>query len=58
MDGYLRSDGEVKMLMIMYINKITEGFPEEMGTSKAATMADKNLFQVRNPDEERLVPEE
>ena len=44
--------------MKQYAEKIVEGFPEEIGSSTAATPAEDHLFQTRDEKEAKLFPEE
>ena len=50
--------GEVKVSMIPYVEEIIENFPKEIGTSTVATPTADHLFQVRNPTDAKLLPEE
>ena len=43
--------------MIPYVEEMTKNFPEEVGTSTAATPAVYHLFHVRNLEEAKLLPE-
>jgi hypothetical protein len=43
--------------MIEYVDKILEGFSEELG-APAATPAAEHLFQVRNDSEAEVLSEE
>ena len=57
MDLYFSSPKVLKIGMIKYINKIHEDFPEEIKSS-AATQAAENLFDVREDNKYKLIPEE
>eukprot|EP00957_Ditylum_brightwellii_P192335 14641786-Ditylum_brightwellii.AAC.1 len=47
----------IKIGMIKYIKKINEEFPEEI-KSVAATNAVEHLFEVREDNKDKLLPEE
>jgi hypothetical protein len=49
--------GKVGVSMIKYVDKILEGFLEELGVP-AATPAEEYLFQVRNDSEAEYLSEE
>ena len=44
--------------MIQYVKEIIKNFPEEVGTSTAATLAAEHLFHVRKMEEAKLLQEE
>ena len=49
--------GIVKISMIPYVKEIIRKFPEEVVISIATTPAAEHLFQVRNQQEAKLLPE-
>ena len=57
MDLYFSSPKVLKIGMIKYIKKIHEDFPEEIKSS-AATPAAEDLFDVREDNKDKLLPEE
>ncbi len=57
MDLDFSTKGAAKVSMIKYLKKIIIHFPKEVkGTSDSS--CNKNLFKVRDPGEEKLLPEE
>ena len=50
-------DGVFIVSMIKYLQKIIDDFPEEIRTTRA-TLANDNLFKIREDGEEQLLPEE
>ena len=58
MDISYEKKGEVHISMKQYIEKIIEHFPEEIGSSTAATLAADHLFQIREEKEAKLLPKE
>ena len=57
MDLDFSTKGAAKVSMIKYLKKIIVDFPEEVkGTSDSP--CNKNLFKVRDPGEEKLLPKE
>ena len=57
MDLDLRSPKVLKIGMIKYIKKIHEEFPEKIKSS-AVTPASEHLFDVREDNKDKLLPEE
>ena len=57
MDLYFSSNKVLKTVMIKYLKKILEELPEEIN-SAAATPAAKHLFDVREDNLDKLLPEE
>ena len=61
--GYLGMDpgfsekGSVKVLLVKYVGKILQSFPDELESTSATPAADY-LFKVRDQDESKLLPEE
>ena len=58
MDINYAKKGEVWISMKQNVEKIIEGFPEEIGSSTAATPAADHLLQIRDKKEAKLLPEE
>ena len=56
MDLDYTTKGKVGISMIKYIDKILEGFLEELGAT-AATPAAEHLFQVQNDSEAEVLSE-
>jgi hypothetical protein len=56
MDLDYTTKGKVGVSMIKYVDKVLEGFSEELGAS-AATPAAEHLFQVRNDSEAEILSE-
>ena len=50
-------DGNVKVSMIPYLNKILHDFPELLGNITTSPAAD-HLFRVHSDEETQLLPEE
>ena len=57
MDLDFECKGVVKVSMFPYVDEIIENFPEEVGTSIAATPAAEHLFQMKEDKDAKLVPE-
>ena len=57
MDLDYSGKGVVKISMIKYVDKILKVFPEEIGKVSSSLTSD-HLFQVRNDDKQKLLPEE
>ena len=58
MDMVLEERGKVKVSMVPYVLEIMRNFPEEIRILTAATLTAKNVFQVRNKQEAKSLPEE
>ena len=58
MDLDFECDEMVKVSMIPYMEEIIKNFPEEVGTSIAATPAAEHLCQIREEKDVKLIPEE
>jgi hypothetical protein len=58
MDMEFRDDGTLEVSMIGYLKDVIEQFLEEISTGKAATLAAKHLFAVRDEKETRALKEE
>ena len=57
MDLDYTSKKELKVVMIKYLKKVMTDFPEAI-TSKAATPAADHLFDIRDEEEAKWLPEE
>ena len=57
MDLDFSTPGKLRVSMIKYLAKIFKAFPEEIRTT-AATPAADHLFEVRDENERKLLPEE
>ena len=57
MDFDFSTPGKLRVSMIKYLAKIFKAFPEKIRTA-AATPAADHLFEVRDENERKLLPEE